>query len=371
MSAPAAIELNVMNRNPPQLEAPPRPQTPQTWCGRAVHAIPGCLGVSAVAFGTGMAIYGGVIHNYVFTGGGILVDVTVVALSVLYYCNVPTKNIEDSTRDLQKQNSALTNEVAVLKQTLEENKKVINSLQASVATAATKVNELETVLKNNAAEMKDVTQKLTETKNAFVQMQAISNIFRSGVSDLANKVLKLTQSENEELKRSVQEIVVIVQKLNDLNQKVDSEVVMIKAANDEFSGDLQNYGRLMGQLKNVVDVLIPDFEAHQQTDKELEGMKEQAKLMRQEIDELKQVKQEHEKLQETVLEYQRLVQNLNDPAVMSKLSKLLQRKNDPKEMAQYLEEKFSKSADVDMLTTLLKAPDSPEKLSRLVALITG
>lgn len=329
MTAPIAkpIELTVLERGEAYRQPPPQQKV--SWCGRQVQLLPAYFAVVVGVSCFGAAAYEGSKKNWFAVSFFIVVALGVSIIAYCYYRNIPIKTIEQSAEDMQNSNRTLANQVKELEAINAENKVTIGRLENAVQNAKATEDRLESALKNTRAELKDVADKLEDAKSAFDRIQIISKQFREGVSELAKKVLSFTNVGNEKLKSQVSEIADTIAKIDQLGLKIDSESRELKENNDQLDNKIQDYKKLLSQLGTVVDVLLPDYEAHKESLQEFEAMKHQNEVMQREIADLKKIIDELEKSKSTIMELKKLNDNLSDPNIVSKLGDLLKPKGTP------------------------------------------
>jgi DNA repair exonuclease SbcCD ATPase subunit len=324
MTTPAArsIELTTLERG----EARQPPQQQVNWCGRQVQRLPiyfgGVVGIGCL----GAAAYEGSKKNWFAVGFFIFVAVGVAIIAYCYYRNIPIKTMEQSAEDMQNSSQTLSVQVKELEAINGENRKTIARLEAVVKDAKANEERTEEALKKAQAELKDVTEKLSDAKGAFERIQVISNQFREGVNELAKKVLNFTNAGNEKLKKEVSEIADTIAKIDQLGLKIDTEARELKENNEQMDEKIQDYKKLLSQLGTVVEVLLPDYDAHKETLKEFDEMRVQNEEMKKRIEQLTGIVKSLETSKDEILELQKLNQNLSDPNVISKLGDLLKAK---------------------------------------------
>lgn len=305
------------------LERPP--QKSVGWCGRQVQLFPVYLAGIASLISAGVAVESGIKKNWVGVGLSVFVVVALIIVTVCYYRDIPIKTMEQSAEDMANVNEDLRRRLRELQEINFQNKETIDRFQTSVKLAQANQEKAEANLAKVQGELKDVTEKLTDAKGAFDRIQAMSAQFRSGVSELAKHVLSFANG-NEKLKQEVAEIATMIQKIDNLGVKIDSESRELKENNEQMDTKIEDYKKLLSQLGTVVDVLLPDYEAHKESLKEYEEMRTQNAEMRKQLEQLKKNNEDLVKTEATLLELQKLTSNLSDPHVLAKLDALLKPK---------------------------------------------
>jgi len=321
---PAArtMQLSVLE-NGKAVEKPP--QKSVSWSGRQVQLFPVYLSGIAGLISAGVAVVEGIKKNWVGVGLSVFVFVALVIVTFCYYRDLPIKTIEQSAVDIANVNQDLVRRIRELQTVNGENQKEIGRFQASVKDAQANQERAESNLAKVQLELKDVTEKLGDVKGAFDRIQTMSGQFRLGVSELAKHVISFANG-NEKLKKEVAEIALTIQKMDNLGVKFDSESRELKENNEQMDTKLGDYKKLLNQLGTVVDVLLPDYEAHKESFKEYEAMRAQNAEMQKQLEQLKKNNEDLVKAEATLLELQKLSSNLSDSNILAKLGEVLKPK---------------------------------------------